>query len=382
MNNKIKDILVVTIFRFASIINKIISKNQNIILLYENNVGFEDNIRAVYDYMINNEYNNKYKIIVSVNKFLPKNKPRNVFICNNLLGILIFFIAGHIFYCHGKIPIYPSKKQKVIQMWHGTPFKGNNIRQKKSKTKRPYYTNICSSSPYFEKIMIDNFYVTKENVSLCGQPRTDVMYENNNLPEELKGFKKIIMWMPTYRMSSIQGDIDVNQTSILPVIKYDDFDELENKLNELNICLLIKLHPLQDLNLFSHICFRHIIFMSGDEFVNKGWNLYRILSQMDALITDYSSVFYDFMLLDRPMGFAIDDIEEYEKSRGFVVDNPDYFMAGDKIKSKKDLLNFINKISKGIDTYKQQRNEVNALTHTYLDGKNCKRCLEIGDVSL
>ena len=243
-------------------------------------------------------------------------------------------------------------------------------------------TNILSSSPYFEQIIIDNFYVNKENVSICGQPRTDVMFMENVLPSDLEGFNKIIMWMPTYRMSSFQGDIDVKQKSIVPIFDIDDFQQLEEELTKYNICLFIKLHPLQDLDLFRHVDYKHILFMSGDEFTSRGWELYRILSKIDALITDYSSVFYDFMLLDRPLGFAIDDIKEYENSRGFVVDDPEYFMAGEKIRTKEDFYKFIDHVANGEDPYKEQRNEVNRLTHTYPDGNNCKRALEIGGVCL
>ncbi len=381
MNNKVKDILVKTVFRIGSGLNKFFTKKDNDVLLYSN-VGFRDNVRSIYDYMINNGYNSKYHIIISATKFLPDKVPHNVEVVSNLKGIFKFFSTKHVFYCQGKIPMYPGKDQFVIQMWHGTPFKGNDNRQNKATTNKSYYSHIFSSSPYFEQIIIDNFYVNKGNVAICGQPRTDVLFENNALPIELENYDKLILWLPTWRKSSVVGQEDVKQTSVVPIFRLEDLDELERKLAKLNIGLLIKLHYMQDLDLLKDVHFDHILLLSDLDFQKRGWDLYRIMSKTCALVTDYSSVFYDYMLLDRPLAFAIDDFDEYMSRRGFVVEDPEYFMAGEKIRTKEDFYQFIGHVANGEDLYKEQRNEVNRITHTYLDGNNCKRALEIGGVYL
>ena len=379
MNNKIKDFLAKTLFKALAPVNEVIRKDKRKILLYTN-AGFRDNVQAVYDYMIKEGYNKYYKIIISADSLLPEELPKNVIGVSCMKGVLEYFTAGHVFYCQGKIPIYPSSQQYVVQMWHGTPFKGNNKRGDRNATTRSYYTHILSSSPYFEQIFIDNFFVGKQNVAICGQPRTDVMYDNNVLPPELQNYKKFVLWMPTYRMSSELGDEDVKQTSIIPIFDLKDLDDLQSMLEKLDVCLVIKLHPMQNLDLYSDMKYNNFFLLSSQVFQQKGWDLYRLLSKADALISDYSSVFYDFMLMDRPIGFAVDDIKEYEKNRGFVVDDPEYFMAGEKIKNKNDFYDFIKHVSDGIDLFKEQRNEVNRIVHTYLDNQNCKRALEIGGV--
>ena len=381
MNNKVKDVLVNTVFKAASIFNKIIPKNDRAVLLYSN-VGFRDNVHSIYEYMIGNGYTSKYHIIISATNFLPDKVPQNVEVVSNFKGIFKFFTTKHVFYSQGKIPMYPGKDQYVVQMWHGTPFKGNDNRQNKATTNKSYYSHIFSSSPYFEQIIIDNFYVNKENVAICGQPRTDVLFDNNDIPKELKIFDNLILWLPTWRKSSIVGQEDVKQTSVVPVFKIEDLTELEGRLAKLNTGLLIKLHYMQDLDLLKDVHFDHIILLSDLDFQKRGWDLYRIMSKTSALVTDYSSVFYDYMLLDRPLAFAIDDFDEYMNRRGFVVDDPEYFMAGEKIRTKEDFYQFIDHVANGEDPYKEQRNEVNRLTHTYPDGNNCKRALEIGGVCL
>ena len=54
--------------------------------------------------------------------------------------------------------------------------------------------------------------------------------------------------------------------------------------------------------------------------------VYTLLRNADGLITDYSSVYFDYMLLDRPIAFAIDDIKEYGDKRGFIFETPEDYM--------------------------------------------------------
>lgn len=134
-------VLTNTVFRVISAINKAIPKDNQLILLYSN-LGFRDNVAYLYNHLIDNEYNKKYKIIRSQNDKCREIIPKNVKVVSNTKGILYFLRAGHVFYCFGKLPIYPSKHQIVIQMWHGTPFKDADEWQKATVSKQSYYTYL------------------------------------------------------------------------------------------------------------------------------------------------------------------------------------------------------------------------------------------------
>lgn len=95
---------------------------------------------------------------------------------------------------------------------------------------------------------------------------------------------------------------------------------------------------------------------------------------MDVLITDYSSVYFDYQLLDRPIGFAIDDVEEYRRNRGFVFDNILDYMPGEKIYSFDELKTFFDHLHKGQDDYSEKRKKVNDLVNHWQDAGNCERC--------
>ena len=97
----------------------------------------------------------------------------------------------------------------------------------------------------------------------------------------------------------------------------------------------------------------------------------------DALITDYSSVFYDYLLLDRPIAFTINDLNEYADTRGFVFENPLQFMPGEKISTKHEFIRFLENVYQGDDRYQSKRKEINDFCNYYTDGNNCERILKM-----
>ena len=104
------------------------------------------------------------------------------------------------------------------------------------------------------------------------------------------------------------------------------------------------------------------------------------MAQSDALIADYSSVYLHYLLLNRPIGFALSDIKEYGDTRGFVFENPLDYIPGKKLYSKEDLLKFLDDIACGKDRYAEERERVCNLVHQYQDGKNCERLLKIAGI--
>ena len=90
---------------------------------------------------------------------------------------------------------------------------------------------------------------------------------------------------------------------------------------------------------------------------------YEFINCSDALVSDYSSVAIDYLLLDRPLGFTLDDYEAYTESRGWVFDDPLEYMPGEHMYNMQDFENFILDIKNGKDNYKEQRASVRAKTH-------------------
>ena len=100
----------------------------------------------------------------------------------------------------------------------------------------------------------------------------------------------------------------------------------------------------------------------------SGVKLYEILSDTDALITDYSSIYYDYLLLDKPIGVTLDDFEEYTKKNGFPFENVLDILKGEYIYNKNDLIKFIKNVNQGIDEKRADRQVINNLVNKYQKG--------------
>ncbi len=381
-NVKLKVFLQNTVFTLFSWLNQRKHHDSRKIMLYSN-MGFRDNVKALYDYLIDAGYNQKYKIICSTNDYKMYNKdlPSNVIFVSNIRGVLLYFSAGFVYYCFGKIPIFHGKDQKVVQMWHGSAFKAPDEGMLKGHSfDKPYYTNVFSSSKHFAPIFSYCFSIPVQQVVICGQPRCDVLYKEN--PHYAFGeYRKLILWAPTFRKSLVTGYSDSTaDDNLVPVLKKEDFAEINSKLRELGVKVVVKLHPLQDLDQYHTTDLDHFVLLSHQEFVRRKMDLYKFMAQSDALITDYSSIFIDYLLLDRPIAFTEDDMDDY--TRGFVFDNPKSYQPGFRIKTKEDFLAFAESLVNGDDDYKSERKRVMALANDYHDGKFCKRALECVGINL
>lgn len=145
---------------------------------------------------------------------------------------------------------------------------------------------------------------------------------------------------------------------------------------------IIKPHPYQNDLKFLNLNLTNIIKFTNEDLAMKSVSLYELIGQVDALLTDYSSVYFDFLLTQKPIGFVLDDIHEYRDKRGFVVENPLELMPGEKIYNEEEFVGFIKNTCNGIDNYKDERKRINDLANKYQDNKNCERILDFLGIAL
>lgn len=366
LDNNLKFILSKTIFKIITFINKFTHKD-NIVLIYSNSTGgFRDNLKAVYDYMAKTKLNNKYQIYCSLVEYRDFEGHKNVKAISNIKAIYYFLFSKYVFYGYGKLPIKPSKNQIVISMFHGMPLKKIGGYLSNTKVHDYFFTYALASGNLFVPIIAKAFYCPLEKIMICGYPRNDALFGNENYYQ--KNSKKLILWLPTYRDY---------KPDYLPVFNLSEIEKLDKLISKLNIILLIKLHESNTLNSFRIPKFKNIVFYKHSDFMKEKLDLYKLLSCADALITDYSSVYFDYLLLDRPIAFTLDDLKMYESDRGFVFDNIFEYMPGKKIHNQDEFFDFCKEIANGVDDYKQERKRVNDLVNYYKDGNNCERLLKI-----
>ena len=379
-NVKLKKFLVNNIFPVFSLINRILPKDKRKILIYCANDELIDNSEAVYDYLVENGYYKKYKILCSVknpDKYTSPH-PESIMFISKIGGIVQYMFSGYMFYSMGKIPIKPTKKQMVVNMSHGIPLKAIYKLSNLDNGEEFFFTYLCATSEFYRPIMAKAFGCPEENVCICGEPKTDKLF----MKKDQSSGEKMIVWAPTFRQSAYLGYDDSSEADFLPFVKNSNWTELNDVLRSAGVKLVAKLHPLQDLNGFTEAVYSNLEIYSDKLFRQHGYDLYELLSRSDALLADYSSVYLEYLVLNRPIGFTLSDIDEYTNKRGFLFENPLDYMPGKKIYSEKELYEFIEDIAGGVDEYEAEREKVNDLANYYRDGRNCERVLKIAGITM
>ena len=337
----------------TSKMNMIIPKKNKRIVLYSN-WGFRDNLRTLYQYLVDNGYQEEYDIICASNDFYHLEKEKHVKYVSIYRGLYYFLTSKYFFYSFGKYPIKPAPNQMVVNLWHGMPLKKiGNLEVGMEEIDYNFFTKLVSSSALFTPIMKAAFKAEDNQILLVGNIRNDELFKKEK--------EKNIIWMPTYRNSNNYHD---SQEALIFSLGEEDFSKIQQILSKHDYQLYIKLHPLEESRL--HVQMNHSnIHLLTEEIISEQYDtLYTFLGTTSALITDYSSVFLDYYLLNRPVVFTINDYEEYKEKRGFVFEDVKSLMVGSVIRDSHDLLEFLESVMKSEDSYIEERTKVNDKVNT------------------
>lgn len=293
---------------------------------YENAAPvFFDNSKYFFLYLVNNTEERVYWVSTSKREIELLNRLNlPVVNYNTLKGKWIVARAKYSFHHYGENTINKLAQLGMIQinLWHGTPLK-KILYDVSPKTKTKYDLiyrildlggehYVSSTSTYLtNEIICRAFDVEKEQVINYGYPRTDILklnrkditlfckkYSSNLLKYiEIINHRKVFLYMPTFR----DDDLDYfNKANI-------DFDKLDKVLRENNSVFFLKLHPLtKQVNVNNY---DNIICIDNDV------DIYPFLVFTDYLITDYSSIFFDFLHLNREIIFIPYDLDNYISKR-------------------------------------------------------------------
>lgn len=242
---------------------------------------------------------------------------------------------------------------------------------------------VLSPSENINSIIAEQFGARADQLVLCGEPRTDVLFrpeKKEQLTEllQLREYSKMVLWTPTFRAHTSASRRDSMKVFPfgLPLMETEeDVKRLREKLEEERVLLVIKPHIHQELSELIVEESRNIRVVKQDVLDGLGANVYDLMKFADAMITDYSSIGFDYLLLNRPIGYSIDDMKEYKI--GFSVPDPFEFMPGMHMETMIDLLEFIQNIVDGKDEYEAFREERKKFLFAFPDGENGARLLDI-----
>lgn len=368
---------------------KLFPINPNLIV-FESNGDCCDNAYALFDYMRSNEYIGKYKVIWLVDHIENFQDNENVsyaykrakpfYTAKTLKAIATcnWYIYDHV----NVIDRFKRRKgQNSIYLCHGyAGFKA-------STSKGNFKADYAITTGKIPKQGCNDWLKDGIKTEILGFSRLDYFYNKNQLIEEKinnlinpRKFKINFLWMPTFRKSNIKSlsedYLNNTETGLPLLITFGCFEEFNKYLQNINVQLVLKLHPLQASFDFFNCKFSNIKILKNEDLEREGIQLYQFIPIFDALITDYSSISTDYFLLDKPIVYILDDIEEYKKSRGLYPENALDYMPGDHVYNIDELKAAIERILNGEDKYRKERNELLPLFHTYQDGNASKRILD------
>jgi CDP-glycerol glycerophosphotransferase (TagB/SpsB family) len=216
-----------------------------------------------------------------------------------------------------------------------------------------------------------------------GAQRNDFLFSSNgkkNLAyllddKLLMNNKKIIFYMPTYRYTP-RGNRTEGNRNWMNIFGFSSFD-MRNFivfLEENDYYFIIKLHPAEEKKFIDKIPpNKNIIIITNEILGKKGLDLYEILNAANIIITDYSSVCFDTLLLDIPVVFTPIDIEEYQRDRGFLLEPYEKWTPGPKCLTQETLQEEIFKSLSDHSYFNKERKDLLKKIHKYVDGNSCKR---------
>lgn len=363
---------------------------RNDYVIFESESDFSDNSYALYDYMKSHLYFKKYKAIWLVDDLKSIPDTENVIVIqkwNRGLGFKRAYylaVSKYYFFDHCNVlgRYGPRQKQRIINLFHGCTFK---------KTKGVDHLAINTeelmlvTGDFWKGIMAEFVLCDENKTRSLGYPRNDYFFSMDyslklNINQVCwNDFDKVFLWMPTFRKTlgtTLSEDYYQGVTG-LPILEaVDDLDELNDYCRNLNCLIVFKIHHLQlNYPVFKRR-YSNIQIINDQDLKNAGLQLYSVIGVTDALITDYSSISNDYMLLNRPMIFTLDDYEAYRSSRGFSIDDPARYFPGHHVFNKDELFKALLDVVRNLDPYEKQRNELMPLMHKYQDGHSSKRIIE------
>lgn len=329
-------------------------------ILFESIPDFSDNTFWLFKYMAENtDFFKEYKCVWFLADI--KEKKKELFgvpiTCVNHSGNSVIERIKRFYYTYtAKLIIdcnfiIPKKRDGQIRIYltHGMPI----------KIPDEYLRGLGEVDllPVSGTLFADFFrtYVSEESIKVLGSPRNDVLIER-------RGFHspdKYIVWMPTFRQHKDSDNINRIENRFpfgLPVIKTEsDISAINGCLEESGVTLAIRPHPAQDMSVFKLEEKKNIVIANDEYLKSRNISLYEYLANSSALITDYSSVYYDYLLLQKPIALTLEDAKEYSKQWPLFFKDIRNDLPAIHIDTIADFFEFIQSVAAGSDSRKNER---------------------------
>lgn len=325
--------------------------------------SYSDNCKYIYEYMLKN-YSNDYKYIWVMRDHSIAIPGNPIIIKPDTYKYLYYLARAKYLVFNSRQPIWYNKRKEsvFIETWHGTPLKKlvfdmEDVHSASLTHKEDFYKvsrkwdYLLSDNAFSTEVFEHAFLFDKEKIVEYGYPRNDLLYADNadeitkrvkdklGIPQD----KKVILYAPTWRDDEFYSNGEYKFSLAV------DIEQMKQRLGE-EYVLLLRTH---------YFVVDQVDSLCGDGFVYNG-SRYQDVTELylasDICVTDYSSVFFDYANLRRPLLFFTYDLEKYrEELHGFYIDMESE-VPGPLLQTNEELIQALEHINDIEETYKERYN--------------------------
>ncbi|HWC35200.1 MAG TPA: CDP-glycerol glycerophosphotransferase family protein [Mycobacteriales bacterium] len=280
--------------------------------------------------------------------------------------------AGAVFFTHELYALPPSPRQLMVNLWHGEFTKIIGLWNSTRGCASTYATATSRLGVAFRSA---EFGLSPQQVLVVGDPRNDLMLQTSKdaarqelgLPAE----RRVLLWLPTYRMWP-------DQRSGPPAPTASDLAAIDGWLAQRNLLLVLKAHPLAppqpDL-----VSTENIRILADD--ADHPVSVARLLAASDGLITDFSSTWCDYLLLDRPIWIHCPDYADLARHGHMLLLPVDRWLPGPLSTTIDELTAAIDAELTGTErAWRERRAWLLDVLHEHKSGSAAERLLDAIDM--
>lgn len=268
-----------------------------------------------------------------------------------------------------------SPRHLKVQLWHGVGYKKimyddrvfGDLHKTSTRVKffffpflKPAYDMVISTSKETQRQFRGAFRLPPEKVPITGYPRNDIFFAEKN---PSKKTQSKILYAPTHRRAGIGMHIK----EILP--NPGEFEQLNEFVKRRNALLYFRLHYFDAQYLPSLEKYSNILMSEDDD-------IQEVLLATDILITDYSSIYFDYLLLDRPVIFTPFDLDDYVKNDREFHFRYEEVTPGPIAKNWPEVMRCIEEEMNHPGQHRKERENIRGLFYQDVDGNSSKRVVE------
>ena len=312
----------------------------------------------------------------------------DLFSKDSVMDLLQFYNAisksSHIFTSQTRrlLPLTRNKLVKKVNLgYYSASFK-NDVMDRSN----PYFINykkvsshdfdcyVCSSSFSIMSIY-PTFSIPYNNYVNLGMCRNDYLFSSDESVQSIRkelemmvpySVKTIVLYTPTHK----DYERNLGFSAARELLGFAvDFAILDSFLRSNGILIVCKLHPHQNKDVIKKALPESIKLFEANTF----WGLSELMKVSDALMTDYTSGYYDYLILDKPVIFNFYDIDKYNDTRGFAIMPIETICAGEIIKTEEEMIKSLSNLDHNRVKYSEKRKLIKELVFSNCDSHSCER---------